>query len=100
MKIMPVTSNYIQRTQWFSMPKIAFGEIDGDFYNYSPCRISKEQYEAKKDIINEKYDKMRSSWLKDCDDLEINASATWDRLNQIEQCREMDLAELSREYET
>lgn len=98
MRINPII-NYVQNQARFSMPKISFGEIDGDFYSCSSRRISRESYETKKDKINEKYDKMRSSWLSDCDDLEISHSAVLDKLNQIEKHREMDLAELSREYD-
>ncbi len=82
----------------FFMPKVSFGEYDGDFYDYSPHTITKSQYEAKKDIINEKYNNMRSSWLRDCDDLEIDNSAVWSRLNEIEKLRNRDLSALSREY--
>lgn len=98
MKISPIT-NYVQNQTKSSIPKVSFGEIDGDFYDYSPRRISKEEYAVKKDIINEKYDRMRSSWLNDCDDLEINNSEVWNKLNKIEKRREMDLVELSRDYE-
>lgn len=99
MKIHPVANNYYQNSAKFLTQKVSFGEIDGDFYDYSPRRISKEEYAVKKDIINKKYDNMRSSWLNDCEDLEINNSEVWNELNKIEKRREMDLVELSRDYE-
>lgn len=98
MRISSIISNYTQNITKFSAPKISFGELDGDFYDYVPCKMSKEQYAIKKMSINEKYDNMKSSWLSDCDDLEISNSAAWNRLKQIEQQRSRDLAILEQEY--
>ena len=78
--------------------KVSFGEYDGDWGSDYTSRMSRDTYNTKEEQINEKYDKMRSSWLSDCDDLDISASATWDRLKEIERMRENELADLESEY--
>lgn len=98
MKIGYVLGNYIYNTQKLAVPKISFGEYDGDFYDSSSRKNLKEQYELKREMINEKYDRIRSSLLRDCDYLEISNPAIYNRLNQIEKQREIDLAELNNVY--
>lgn len=79
--------------------KVSFGEYDGDDYSYTPRhRMTNAQYETRKDIINDKYDSMRSSWLNNCDDLELSNTAVWRRLNEIEKMRNNALFELESEY--
>ena len=99
MKITPITQSYIKNTQSLLTPKVSFGEYDGDFYDFFQPKMTKEQFEAKKASINEKYDNLRSAWLADCDDLGINSSAAWMKLSQIEKLRYRDLSALQREYE-
>jgi hypothetical protein len=100
MKIVPLLNNYIQNFNNHSLLKISFGELDGDYYDYSPCKITREQYEAKKDTVNEKYDKMRAHWLNLCDDIEINNRIAWNEIHRIEELRTRELNSLEQEYRT
>lgn len=80
-----------------SHKNISFGELDGDFYDYTP-RITKSQYDARKEQINEKYDLKRSSYLSDADDLGFNNSVVWEQLKHLEQMRERELRNLESDY--
>lgn len=77
---------------------ISFGEIDGDYYSNSSFRMTKYEYEAKKDRINDKYDAQRSSLLQKADDIEMNATALWKELDRIEKLRNSELSALASEY--
>lgn len=99
MKITPIAQSYIKNNQSLLTPKVSFGEYDGDFYDFSQPKMTKEQFEAKKASINEKYNNLRSAWLTDCDDLGISSSVAWMKLGQIEKLRYRDLSALQREYE-
>lgn len=77
---------------------VSFGEYDGDDYSYSPRYISKAEYDVKKEIINEKYNNLRSSYLKDADDLEFSSVEVWKQLDNIEKMRDAELSRLASEY--
>ena len=90
-------ANYVQNSIKNISKNVSFGELDGDYFDYVP-RMSKSQYEAKKDAINEKYDSKRGSYLSDADDLEFDNSVVWQQLERIEQMRECELRDLESEY--
>lgn len=99
MRIGLVSFNNYQQNRLSAKPvkNVSFGEMDGDYYDYSP-RMTKSQYSARKDAINEKYDNMRSSYLSDADDLEFDNSVVWQHLHRIEQMRDRELAGLNANY--
>ena len=80
-----------------SSKNVSFGELDGDCYDYTP-RMTKSQYAARKDAINEKYDLKRSSYLSDADDLGFSNSVVWDQLKHLEQMRDRELRDLESDY--
>lgn len=95
LQVLPYSINSLNKFKNHS--KVSFGEIDGDFYS-SSSRMSKTDYENKKNLINEKYDRKRSSWLQDADDLDIPSTEVWKQLNDIEEMRRLELKELETEY--
>ena len=48
--------------------------------------------------INEKYNNLRSSYLKDADDLEFSSVEVWKQLDNIEKMRSAELSRLASEY--
>lgn len=97
MKIYPILN--INNTNIKRHSVVAFGEDDGDFYSssYKPP-MSKADYSIKSSLINDKYDKMRSSLLNDADDLEFNSRVVWEQLDRIEKLRTKELSNLEMEY--
>ena len=59
--------NILNQRNLSAKKSVSFGEFDGD----CDCtnRMSKNEYNAAKMQINDKYDKKRSSLLNDADDL-------------------------------
>ena len=97
MNIGLLSINKYQGTNTKPVKKVSFGESE-DYSDYYAPRITKSQYEAKKSIINEKYNNMRSSYLNDADDLEFDNSVVWQQLKRIEDMRDSELANLESEW--
>ncbi len=96
MKIYPII-NINTRTNVIKNFRPSFGEYDGDDYSYSYNKnhASESEIAVKKDLINEKYNRMRSSWIRDCEDLEFDNNVMWKRLREIEELRDRELAQIN-----
>ncbi|MBO6272847.1 hypothetical protein J6O48_08735 [bacterium] len=98
MNIELLSINKYQLTNTKPVKKVSFGESEDYNDSYSAPRITKSQYEARKSIINEKYNNMRSSYLNDADDLEFDNSVVWQQLKRIEEMRDSELSSLESEW--
>lgn len=101
MRISSIINNHIPNYKNNSTGKVTFGEFDGDYCASSKykIKITKEEYEIKKDIINEKYKDMKHYWLDIGDDIGMNNVVLWEKLNNIEKQRRRELKILKDEYE-
>ena len=86
------TNNCSQNSVKNVSKNISFGELDGDFYD-SP-RMTRYERKAREDRINEKYDRMRSSYLCDADDMDFSNSVVWQQLKNIEEMRRHELSQI------
>ena len=96
LQVLPFSTNTFNILR--SATKVSFGEYDGDYSSYLYQRISKSEYNAKKELINEKYDNKRSSLLQDADDLGLPSTEVWKQLDNIEKMRTAELERLKIDF--
>ena len=93
MKIHPVANNYYQNSAKFLTQKVSFGENKENrhIWTTSKIKLSKEEYQIRKDVINTKYNNMKEYWIGFYDDLKMDRIELAEKLTNIEKQRRREM---------
>lgn len=81
----------------YKYTKVSFGQFEKDTY-HPKLLISDMEYNAKRDSINKRFDKMKSYILKTDNEIELRTGSLHNQLSNIEILRNIELSKLDAKY--